>query len=82
LKSLAQKTGMSHLLIWSDKNLDGRAQPEEIMTWPADAPYSESIRFNSDMSFTMRGVKLPKPTLLPNGVPVWPADAKAGLGDR
>ena len=34
LESLKQKTGMSHLLIWSDKNLDGRTQPDEIVKNP------------------------------------------------
>ena len=76
---LKRTTGMKHLLIWSDKNLDGRAQVTEFVQWPAEVDYSENIRFNPDMSFTMRGVAVPKPTVLPNGVPVWSTDAKQTL---
>ena len=68
--------GMSHLLIWSDRNLDGRAQPGEFVTWPTTMPYSQDCRFNADLSFSMRGFDMPAPTFLPNGVPVWSADAK------
>ena len=78
-KDLQQKTGMKHLLIWSDRNLDGRAQPDEFVSWPTDVPYSEQIRFNNDLSFTMRGVAMPAPSFLPNGVPVWAPDAKPTL---
>lgn len=60
------------MLIWSDLNRDGRAQPEEFRYWRTDTAYiGNNIRFNDDLSFTVRGHSFPAPTILPNGVPVW-----------
>lgn len=68
--------GYQHLMIWSDRNRDGQAQPAEIVFWPIDTPYAENVRFNPDLSFTVRGLAMPAPDILPNGVPVWSSERK------
>ena len=70
-KELFATLNYNHLLIWSDVNRDGRAQPEEFVNWKLDVPYAYGARFNPDLSFILRGYALPAPKILPNGVPVW-----------
>ena len=76
VKELFSTLSFNHLVIWSDLNRDGRAQPEEFVTWRLDVPYAEGAMFNPDLSFLIRGYAMPAPKILPNGVPVWSADGK------
>jgi hypothetical protein len=67
-----KKLGYSDLVIWSDRNRDGRASPDEFAYWRTTVPYiGGNPRFNADLSFTTHGFAFPAPTILPNGVPVW-----------
>jgi len=76
VKELFKTRNVNDLMIWSDRNLDGRAQPDEFVFWRADTPYLEGARLNADLSFTIRGYAVPAPDILPNGVPVWSAELK------
>lgn len=73
VKELFKNLSFNHLVIWSDVNRDGRAQPAEFVSWKLPPDYLESARFNPDLSFVVRGYAMPAPTILPNGVPVWDA---------
>jgi hypothetical protein len=71
-----KKVGYAELVIWSDRNRDGRASPDEFGYWRTKIPYiGGNPRFNADLSFTTHGFAFPAPTILPNGVPVWPQEA-------
>ncbi len=71
-----KKLGYSDLIIWSDRNRDGRASPDEFAYWRTKVPYiGGNPRFNADLSFTLHGFTFPAPTILPNGVPVWAKEA-------
>jgi len=72
-----KKLGFSDLVIWSDRNRDGRASPDEFAYWRTPTPYfGSNINFNADLSFTVRGCAFPAPTILPNGVPVWEKESQ------
>ncbi len=76
VKELFKTKDFNDLMIWSDRNLDGRAQPDEFVFWRTDTPYLYGARFNADFSFITRGFSVAAPDILPNGVPVWPAERK------
>jgi hypothetical protein len=76
IKDLFSKLKMEHLLIWSDLDLDGKAEAGEITTWLCTHPYVQAVRFQPDMSFIARNIAMPAPRILANGVPVWSADQK------
>ena len=74
VKEFFSTLSYNHLVIWSDLNRDGRAEPKEFVAWKLDAPYPEGARFNADLSFVIRGYAMPAPKILPNGVTVWDVD--------
>lgn len=72
-----RKLDFRSLVIWSDLNRDGRAEPKEFKFWRTDTPYvGVNARFNDDLSFTVHGFAFPAPTITENGVPVWSDDAR------
>ena len=76
IKELFATLTMETMIIWSDLNLDSKAQPNEITSWKVADPYVEAVRFQSDLSFVARNIAMPAPTILPNGVPVWSPEQK------
>ncbi len=80
LKDKIENAGKHPFVVWSDLNLDGAVQVDEVQH---HGEFGGGVMFDQDLSVcTEAGWALPKPTIRDNGVPEWDLSSARRFADE